>query len=72
MTVFLSRVNSDESAPKKDAASYLDNNDSYNYFKGDHETHFKIGHTGTNVMDIQVLLFETTSLDSSGAPLSRL
>ncbi|OQR68947.1 glycerate kinase-like [Tropilaelaps mercedesae] len=50
---------------KTDASSYLANNDSYNFFKGIHDAHFKIGHTGTNVMDIQVLLFETTTNDSS-------
>jgi glycerate 2-kinase len=44
-----------------DPISYLDNNDSYAFFQqfdaaaGAH-SHFKIGATGTNVMDIQIVL----------------
>jgi glycerate 2-kinase len=37
---------------------YLDNNDSYNFFKGI-EGLFVTGPTGTNVMDIQLVLIET-------------
>jgi glycerate 2-kinase len=44
-----------------DPRSHLDNNDSYAFFQqfdalsGAH-SHFKTGPTGTNVMDIQILL----------------
>lgn len=44
-----------------DPSSFLDNNDSYTFFQqfdaatGAH-SHFKIGATGTNVMDIQIVL----------------
>jgi len=40
-----------------DAHIYLANNDSYNYFKGTGDL-IKTGPTGTNVMDIQVLIVE--------------
>jgi glycerate-2-kinase len=46
-----------------DPILYLDNNDSYSFFEkfdavsGSH-THFKTGATGTNVMDIQIVLLE--------------
>lgn len=44
-----------------DPVAYLDNNDSYNFFRrldelGGGHAHFKTGPTGTNVMDIQILL----------------
>jgi glycerate 2-kinase len=46
-----------------DAAAYLENNDSYSFFsrldelaEGTH--HIKTGPTGTNVMDMQVILVE--------------
>jgi glycerate-2-kinase len=44
-----------------DPVSYLDNNDSYTFFQRlddatDAHSHFKTGATGTNVMDIQIVL----------------
>lgn len=48
-----------------DPLGYLDNNDSYTFFQrfdaatGAH-SHFKIGATGTNVMDIQIVLLHKT------------
>lgn len=42
-----------------DAQMFLDNNDSYNYFKDEPYCHVRPGHTGTNVMDIQALVFMT-------------
>jgi len=48
-----------------DPVSYLDNNDSYAFFQqldavsGAH-SHFKTGATGTNVMDIQIVLLHKT------------
>jgi len=48
-----------------DPVSYLDNNDSYSFFQqldavtGTH-SHFKSGATGTNVMDIQIVLLHKT------------
>ncbi|XP_022669757.1 uncharacterized protein LOC111263009 isoform X2 [Varroa jacobsoni] len=54
---------------KADASSYLFNNDSYNFFKGNDDTHLKIGHTGTNVMDVQILLFETAIDNGSASQL---
>ncbi len=46
-----------------DSAAYLANNDSYNFFKeldcrGGGKSHLKTGPTGTNVMDLQVILLE--------------
>lgn len=52
-----------------DPSSYLDNNDSYTFFQrldaatGAH-SHFKIGATGTNVMDIQIMLLHKTGSPS--------
>lgn len=43
-----------------DAEAYLQNNDSYNLFKMiDEDCLINVGHTGTNVMDIQVLLVQS-------------
>ncbi len=44
-----------------DAAAYLENNDSYGFFneldlRGGNRHHLKTGPTGTNVMDLQILL----------------
>jgi glycerate 2-kinase len=45
-----------------DPRSYLDNNDSYTFFQdfdtatGTQQSHLKTGPTGTNVMDIQIVL----------------
>ncbi len=44
-----------------DAAAYLENNDSYTFFneldlRGGGKSHLKTGPTGTNVMDLQVIL----------------
>ena len=37
---------------------YLDNSDSYNFFKLlDDDNLIMTGHTGTNVMDVQILWF---------------
>ena len=46
-----------------DPAQYLDDNDSYSFFRqldalSGGQTHFITGPTGTNVMDMQVLLLE--------------
>lgn len=48
-----------------DPAFYLENNDSYSFFQrldelSGGQSHFKTGPTGTNVMDMQVLLLEKT------------
>lgn len=44
---------------KLDAEAYLLNNDSYNLFKTvDEDSLIQVGHTGTNVMDIQILLVQ--------------
>ncbi|MDD2915072.1 MAG: DUF4147 domain-containing protein [Gallionella sp.] len=50
-----------------DPASYLGNNDSYNFFRrydacSGGQSHFITGPTGTNVMDMQVLLLEKTGV----------
>lgn len=45
---------------KADIDSYLNNNDSYNFWKKFHDgaCHVVTGPTGTNVMDVEVLLFK--------------
>lgn len=50
-----------------DPAKYLDDNDSYTFFERfdaatGARSHFKIGTTGTNVMDMQIVLLHKTSL----------
>ncbi|CAH0559926.1 unnamed protein product [Brassicogethes aeneus] len=47
-------------AEKINPADYLDNNDSYSFFSAykEGECLVKIGHTGTNVMDIHLLIVE--------------
>ena len=45
----------DERTPLQDARAYLDNNDSYHFFERS-ESLIKTGPTGTNVMDIRILL----------------
>lgn len=56
-----------------DPVAYLENNDSYNFFRrldeltGGH-AHFKTGPTGTNVMDIQIVLCEKDAQPGAGRP----
>ncbi len=47
----------DATAAGFDSAKYLENNDSYNFFK-DTEGLLKTGPTGTNVMDVQIMILE--------------
>lgn len=56
-----------------DPAAYLENNDSYNFFHrldeltGGH-SHIKTGPTGTNVMDMQIVLCERGAQPRKGKP----
>jgi hydroxypyruvate reductase len=56
-----------------DPLVYLENNDSYNFFRrldeltGGH-AHFKTGPTGTNVMDLQIVLCEKDAQAGTGRP----
>jgi len=53
-----------------DPVRYLENNDSYEFFRrydalSEEFSHFKTGPTGTNVMDIQIVLLEPASWSRS-------
>lgn len=54
---------SNENMGKEIIENYLNNNDSYNFWKNycNGKCHIKIGPTGTNVMDIQLVLFYSRS-----------
>ncbi|MFZ5523332.1 MAG: HAD-IIB family hydrolase [Pseudomonadota bacterium] len=60
-----------------DSLRYLANNDSYTYFQqldsmsGAH-SHFKTGPTGTNVMDIQIVLLKKNKEESTSAQPDRI